>query len=108
MTKPYDAVLAVRELHKPEPAEVPCDSETWSTDHYGPAVDPYWIRCTLTGRHDEHGDPGNTGCTWPLDSAERAEQSQIPAVCEVDGETHPCRTRQLVDVVEEPKRLVFG
>ena len=105
MSKAYDAIVAVRELHKPEPADVACDSETWAPDHYGQAVDPYWIRCTRQGRHDEHSDAGNTGCTWPLTVAERDAQSRIPAVCEVDGEAHPCRTLQLLADVPAPKRM---
>lgn len=42
----------------------PCEEETWSWWHFTPdQVDPYWIRCTLAGPHDEHEDE-NTGLTW--------------------------------------------
>ncbi len=41
-----------------------CTAETRSWDHFTPEqVDSYWIRCTLTGSHDEHEDE-NTGLTW--------------------------------------------
>jgi hypothetical protein len=47
----------------------PCAAETWSWDHFTPnQVDPYWIRCTLWGDHDEHEDE-NTGLTWKPKSA---------------------------------------
>ncbi len=83
---------AIHALHKPEPADVGCESETWSGDHYGDAFDLYWIRCTRLGRHDPHSESGNTGCTWPLDETDRHTQARIPMVCEVDGEDYPCQT----------------
>jgi hypothetical protein len=108
MTKAYDAILAVRALHKPVPSNVTCDAETWAPDHYGQAVDPYWIRCGLSGRHDEHGDPGNTGCTWSLTNAERRAQSRIPAVCDEDDQPHPCPTLQLLADVPPPSKVALG
>lgn len=45
-------------------AHEPCDSEVWSWQIYRPEqMDPYWIRCTRVGPHDEHKD-SNTGATW--------------------------------------------
>lgn len=47
------------------PEDAPCQEETWSWKHFSTeAVDGYWIRCTLSGPHDEHADTGNTGLTW--------------------------------------------
>jgi len=41
-----------------------CPAETWSWWHFtDQQVDAYWIRCTLTGRHEEHEDE-NTGLCW--------------------------------------------
>lgn len=41
-----------------------CAEETRSWDHFTPEqMDSYWIRCTLSGPHDEHKDE-NTGLTW--------------------------------------------
>jgi hypothetical protein len=90
------AVAAIRRLHHPVPADEACDSETWSIDHYGQAVDPYWIRCGLRGQHDEHGDPGNTGCTWPVTDAEREEQKRLPSYCHECKVAYPCPTIELL------------
>lgn len=44
--------------------EVGCTAETRSWDHFTPEqADSYWIRCTLSGPHDEHKDE-HTGLTW--------------------------------------------
>lgn len=47
-----------------------CDEETLSWDHFTPdQVDRYWIRCTLSGPHDEHEDE-HTGLTWRTRAAD--------------------------------------
>lgn len=57
-------LIVAREQEVRAIASAPCDAETWSWDHYTHrAVDPYWIRCTQLGPHDEHED-ANTGLTW--------------------------------------------
>jgi hypothetical protein len=49
--------------YAPEPLRG-CTEETRSWDHFTPEqADSYWIRCTLSGPHDEHKDE-NTGLTW--------------------------------------------
>lgn len=46
-----------------EPARA-CTEETRSWDHFTQEqTDSYWIRCTLSGPHDEHKDE-HTGLTW--------------------------------------------
>lgn len=55
-----------------EPAPEPCTEETFSRWHYRPEqIDPYWVRCTLTGPHDAHKN-GELGLTWPRDPAPSA------------------------------------
>lgn len=47
------------------PPDQSCEAETWSWKYFSTeVVDGYWIRCTLTGPHDEHADTSNTGLTW--------------------------------------------
>lgn len=42
----------------------PCTEEIWSWTYFtAEQVDPYWIRCTAVGPHDEHED-SNTGAKW--------------------------------------------
>jgi hypothetical protein len=44
-----------------------CTEETWSWWHFSDQqMDPYWIRCTLVGPHEEHEDE-NTGLKWYSD-----------------------------------------
>lgn len=50
----------------PEPDDDPCDEEihSWGEKAFRPEqVDPYWIRCTLLGKHVEHED-SHTGLKW--------------------------------------------
>lgn len=52
------------EFPAPTMPPAPCEVETRSWDHFTPEqMDSYWIRCTLSGPHDEHKDE-NTGLTW--------------------------------------------
>ncbi|GIM88874.1 hypothetical protein Ato02nite_006670 [Paractinoplanes toevensis] len=54
-------------------AELPrqCTEETRSWDHFtSEQADSYWIRCTLSGPHDEHEDE-HTGLTWRTDASRR-------------------------------------
>jgi hypothetical protein len=61
------AVLAIVERDhdvRPRVADAPCTEEAWSWRYFSPEqVDGYWIRCTLSGSHDEHKD-AHTGLTW--------------------------------------------
>ncbi|WP_315106309.1 hypothetical protein [uncultured Microbacterium sp.] len=44
----------------------PCNAEIWSWEifrHH--EVDPYWMRCHLVGKHDEH-ENSETGARWPV------------------------------------------
>lgn len=52
------------ELRAAAPPPAQCEAETRSWDHFTPEqMDSYWIRCMLSGPHDEHEDE-NTGLTW--------------------------------------------
>lgn len=46
------------------PSPTQCTAETYSWDHFNSEqVDGYWIRCTLSGAHDDHQDE-HTGLAW--------------------------------------------
>jgi hypothetical protein len=53
--------------------EQECGAETWSWWHFNDnQVDPYWIRCTEFGPHEQHED-ANTGLVWEKTPEERTE-----------------------------------
>jgi len=57
-------LIVAREAELHAAATAPCSAEVWSWDHFTDSqVDPYWIRCTQLGPHDEHED-SNTGLRW--------------------------------------------
>ncbi|MEU4558396.1 hypothetical protein AB0F72_08400 [Actinoplanes sp. NPDC023936] len=57
-----DELIELRAAVVPTPEG--CQEETYSWEHFTPhQTDGFWIRCTLTGPHDEHRD-GHTGLTW--------------------------------------------
>jgi hypothetical protein len=58
---PTDVFAIAERVQEPQQQ---CESETRSWDHFTPEqADSYWIRCTLSGKHDEHEDE-HTGLTW--------------------------------------------
>lgn len=70
----------------------PCTAELWSWDYFNDLqVDPYWMRCHLVGKHDEH-ENSETGATWRTPAAlgvpEEAEPGTLAyaqARAEADG-----------------------
>ncbi|CAN7240413.1 hypothetical protein LJR045_000966 [Microbacterium sp. LjRoot45] len=55
-----------RLVPEPEPVDdTPCAAQMWSWDYFrSQQVDPYWMRCHLVGKHDEH-ENSETGARWP-------------------------------------------
>lgn len=62
-----DLACYLRQAIEERASNVPqqgCEVETHSWSHFThDQADSYWIRCTLSGPHDEHKDE-HTGLTW--------------------------------------------